>query len=182
MTVSHTNIKLLRQHLIKKPDLPVKFSYDGVAINQGYHITEVKFASIKSIDCGRSSTLEEWNEIVVQLLDGSSQSKQGHMSAAKFLGIIDAALIALSEEPTAYLYVEYGPNNGPLHKLSITSMQTSEHEVLITLGSEQAVCKPFQRLMAARHNPLPHTVNITQPTNEGCCTTATEGIGRSCCG
>lgn len=182
MLNKHITINDLKQQLIEKPELPLKFYFDGSMINPGYHVTEVKFASIKSIDCGRNSDIEQWDEITVQLLDGSADSKQGHMPGSKFMGIVGKALEKLQESKAPYLFFEYAPNNGPIRKLSIESIETDSNEVSISLGSEQAVCKPFQRSKAARAAATLSGTTMGQPTEIGCCSDGSRDDGSRCCG
>jgi len=182
MNATHTNINDLQSNLSKKPDLPLKFYFDGTPINPGYHVTEVKFASIKSQDCGQQSEIELWDEITVQLLDGSPESTQGHMSGSKFLGIIGKALENLKQEDAPYLFFEFAPNNGAIRKLSVKSLEQSDDEFSVSLGTEKAVCKPFQRSKAARAAAALSGQITEAETGGGCCAGGTDSSGNACCG
>lgn len=182
MLNKHITINDLKQQLSEKTELPLEFYFDGSTINPGYHVTEVKFASIKSIDCGRASGTEQWDEITVQLLDGSADSKQGHMPCSKFMSIVGKALEKLQENGAPFLFFEYAPDNGPIRKLSIESITTGANEVSISLGSEQAECKPFQRFKAAQAAAALSGSIMDQPTEIGCCSDGSRAAGRSCCG
>jgi len=149
MKNDHKNLKDLTAALESQADLALKFYFDGFEINQGYHITEVKHAAINSIDCGKSSKTEQWDEITIQLLDGSTNSKQGYMSGSKFLAIIGSAMKSLSADDAPYLFFEFAPENGPIRKLSVDTIEFTSNEISVSLGSEQAVCKPYQRAKAA---------------------------------
>jgi len=181
MTDKQINIIVLQKLLAEKPQMPVKFLFGDSVINPGYHITEIKHATIKSVDCGKSSDIEYWDEISVQLLDGAKNSTQGHMSASKCLGIINTALQLLSAESDARLFFEYAPNNGPLVKLHIDSVKRTDDAYIIILDSEHAVCKPFQRAKAASLNSEFPSRALEQPLASGCCASAGTPSHRTCC-
>lgn len=177
MNNQHTSIVDLQRNLDKHPGLPLKFYFDGTVINPGYHVTEVKFASIRSLDCGRKSDTEHWDELTIQLLDGSTNITQSHMSGSKFTAIVAKALEKLSAEDAPLLYFEYAPNNGPIRKLSVESIESTPNEISVSLGGEKAVCKPFQRLKtAARSNAISTTSSGT-----GCCSDGTDSKDSACC-
>jgi len=181
MTNDHTNIKELIAAVSTKADLALKFYFNGSAINPGYHVTEVKHAAINSVDCGRSSKAEQWDEITVQLLDGSAKSKEGHMSASKFSAIIGAALKSLPADTAPYLFFEFAPDNGPIRKLSIESIEFADNEVAVSLGSEQAVCKPFQRAKAAKAAAALSGGAAVPASYGGCCADGNRADGSACC-
>lgn len=132
--------------LSNQSDTPVRFFLDGVSINQGYHLTEVKHASIKSMDCGRRT--DSWEEILIQLLDGPADSTEGFMSASKFVAILSATLESFTMQSAPVLFFEFTPENGPLLKLSIVSIECNDQEVSIQLTHETAVCKLLQDSMS----------------------------------
>jgi len=152
----------------------LKFYVDGSVINPGYHVTEVRHAAIKSRDCGRHSSVERWDEITIQLLDGSSDSTQDHMSGAKFLGIVGTALDSIATDAAPYLYFEYSPDNGPIRKLSIESVNSADGEIAVSLGSERAVCKPFERLKSVA------VIGEAAPA-KSCCSGGASSNSGSCC-
>ncbi len=145
MNTESMNIQDIAQQLSDNPELPVKFYVDGAAIKRGYHVTEVKNAAVTSIDCGQNSSVEQWNELIIQLLDGSNLPSQNYMPAKKFQGIAAKALETLSAEDAHLLFFEFAPGNGPIRKLNVAAMDSSATEHSIYLGNEKAVCKPFQR-------------------------------------
>ena len=96
--MKNTEVGNLMALLLKKPEIPLIFYLEGISINQGYHVTEVKHASIKSMDCGRRA--DAWEEIIIQLLDGQASSAQGFMSTSKFTSIVSGTLKSFSENST----------------------------------------------------------------------------------
>jgi len=172
------NISDLSAILNEKTNSELKFYFDGSPINPGYHVTEVRHAAIKSLDCGRESDTERWDEITIQLLDGSPDSTQGHMSGSKFLGIIGTALKSLESDAAPYLFFEFAPGNGPIRKLSIESVEQTATETSVSLGSERAVCKPFQRAK----NAAALSGAAVESSGGGCCGSSAKSGGTGCCG
>jgi hypothetical protein len=183
ITQNSSTISDLITVLGDSPDLALKFEFNGAQIKPGYHVTEVKHASVNAIDCGKNSPLEQWEEITIQLLDGSSLSTQKHMTVAKFLAIVNAALNALSTTTAHLLFIEFAPDNGPIRKLSVESVDRNENEVIVSLGSEQAVCKPFERAKSAlASGAIGDAVNQVM-ANTGCCSGGKEqSSSKGCCG
>ncbi len=116
-------------------------------IGSGYHVTELKQASIKSIDCGGRT--DAWDETVLQLLDGSGGT---HMPVAKFVAIARKSDETLPGLATAPMFVEYAPDNQGLRRLKITGLAQHDDRAVIVLEEDRAACKPFvdwQNAMAA---------------------------------
>lgn len=141
--MKRTDIEGLISILVSKPELPLRFYLGDVSINNGYHVTEVKYANIKSMDCGKNS--DAWDELLIQLLDGNPNSIQGLMSTSKFARIVSAAIEALPDKSAPYLFFEFAPNNAPLLKLRIQDIACDDKELTIHLTHEVAACKPFQK-------------------------------------
>jgi len=173
MTLPNTDLKELMAALRSNRGAELKFVMGESIINPGYHVTEIRHATINSIDCGKSSSVEQWDEITIQLLDGSPTSNGEHMQASKFNSIFQKAIELLGADSSPVLFFEFSPNNGPIRKLSIESINQSDNAISVILGSEKAVCKPFQRSKAAqaaalsiggKHNPA--------PAGGGCCSSS----------
>jgi len=124
-------------------DSALVFTHDGIAIKPGYHVTEIKHAKINSLDCG--SGTDSWEEIVIQILDGSSLSLSDHMSGSKFLNILRGSMKTLEISDNTQLYFEYAPGNGPIRKLTAESIRTDDDATTISLSGASASCKPFER-------------------------------------
>jgi len=177
MSQQRISLEALQTKLGESPDIPVTFHVDGTGIHQGYHVTELKHAQVRSIDCGRHSEVEIWDEITVQLLDGTTQSTQGHMSSTKLRTIVNSALTKLEVDAAAQLFFEFAPDNGPLRKLSVDTIESSDDELVILLESEKALCKPYQRLKDA----VTLGGVASAQTGGGCCSTAAPSPRGGCC-
>lgn len=158
MSNQNINIYQLKEILKSNADLPLIFSFDGQNIHPGYHVTEVQHAQINALDCG--SGKDEWEEIVVQLMDGSSLYNGEHMSCGKFIGIVGKAIESLSFDEDSLTFIEFAPNNDGLRKLTIDSAENGDRHVILKLSSPTATCKPYLRTMT---NPL------NKASRESCC-------------
>ena len=120
------------------PEHALVFRSSDGDIGGGYHVTELKQASIKSIDCGGRT--DQWVETIVQLLDGDHGT---HMAVGKFISIArksEAALQGLSEAP---LMIEFSIGNHNLHRKTVTGIDADDDRVTVKLGNLSATCKPL---------------------------------------
>ncbi|MBL4906377.1 MAG: hypothetical protein JKX94_02920 [Sneathiella sp.] len=126
-----------------KDNSQLVFSNNGKEINPDYHVTELKSAAVRSIDCGRN--LSEWTETIIQLLDGPQSIKGEHMTAFKFSQIATASIETVPALADGALWFEYAPGNGPIRKLSVSSVQIDGDRIKIQLGGAAAACKPRKK-------------------------------------
>ena len=129
-------INVVKRH----PSSKLVFVDNGTKIKPSYHVTEIKTAIVKSIDCGRRQT--EWTETIIQLLDGSEYETATHMSTTKFEAIVKASLQAVPELPDAALYFEYAPKNSPMKKYNVAGFEVKGDQLVVTLNALNATCKP----------------------------------------
>lgn len=131
-------------------DRKLMFTTGDHDVGAGYHVTELKFADVKGIDCGANQTA--WAESTIQLLDGHGGQ---HMRVGKFAKIVDQSVRAIPGLGAAPLRVEYGPGNRGLQLYRIGAVQRTDDALLVTLLSDQAQCKPV----------------AVADAEEGCCAT-----------
>src|SRR5438477_734995 len=81
---------------------------NGHAVHSGYHLTELKAASLDTVDCGGQKN--RWNETIVQLWV-PQEADDDFMTAGKFLGIYDKVGGMIAIEPDAEIRIEYGDEN-----------------------------------------------------------------------
>lgn len=135
--------KVFFSTLAQHRDSALIFQTGDTRVKPGYHVTELKQTSVSSLDCGRGT--DEWNELVIQLLDGPPISTAGHMSVDKFLNIARSAADSADQK----LSFEFSPGNGPLLKLSANDITHTNHETVVQLDALAAECKPMKRLIAS---------------------------------
>ena len=156
------------------PDIPLLFSLDGVKIGNGYHVTEIKLAEVKSVDCGKSS--DNWQEVIVQLLDGASSEPA--ITCAQFQKIMTLAQLRLHASNNAVLLFEFSPANGTLHRLQVRAIVNHADAIIVELEGTKAECKPFTRAMVNTSNSIIPGAQLMQSS---CCGGSTRPSPRSCC-
>ena len=134
------------------PDLPLVFATDAGEIGGGYHVTELKRATINSIDCG--GNLSEWVETNLQLLDGSERE---HMKLGKFIAIANQSMAKINGLADSPLSFEYSPGNIGLHRYAAEWINAGSDTVTVRLKEDRAKCKP--------------AVRFQETTGANCCAT-----------
>ena len=141
-----------------QPNSTLVFADDGEEIKPGYHVTELKSSSVRSIDCGRRQS--SWDETIIQLLDGPASEAGTLMPVSKFQAIVRAGVSAMPELANSELYFEYAPKNGAMKKYSVLAIESTVERTLVTLGARKAACKPIERYL--------ETAPV-EKTSAGCC-------------
>jgi Family of unknown function (DUF6428) len=135
---------------------------DGKPVHPGYHLTELKAATLQTVDCG--GQLNNWTETVVQLW-GPPEADNGYMTAAKFLQIFDKVRGMIPLDLNAEIRVEYGDENFFPSTYHIRSFTRDQHATRVLLVPPATTCKARDRRVTA-----------TTPVSERCRVKA-----ESCC-
>jgi len=133
--------------LSKSADLPLVFETEEKPISAGYHVTEVKHCKVDSLDCGQG--VNQWEEIVIQLIDGAARGSDDHMRSSKFLGIVEKATATLEIGEGWPLYFEFAHNDRAMKKLEVLRVVSSQERTTVLLSAKTAACKPFERAKRA---------------------------------
>ena len=158
--------ELVSQLQAVDPALPLIFETKQGAIGAGYHVTELRHAHAKGIDCG--GNIQTWQEARLQLMDGYGGE---YMSVGKFSGIVRKSLAAVPELKQADLLVEFGHSNAELSLLALQEPVLQDDAVIVPLGDARAVCKPAQMSMNWDRSDM------------ACCGGESKArAGSSCCG
>lgn len=136
---------LMLDTLASHAEVPLVFHYEGKAIKQGYHVTEVKVGHFSALDCGANP--EAWSEIFVQLWD-IEEGDRAHMPAAKFSKIIRKVSEHVRLDGSAKLTFEVSDGVQPM-QLFCASLPILEDGALhVELSPRPASCKPRDRWLA----------------------------------
>lgn len=119
------------------PDIPVGFATAAGAIGGDYHITELKLADIRSVDCGGRES--RWSEAALQLLDGSGE---GWMSASKMASILRRCISSLPDLADVPLSVEFAHGNQGLGRYTPGPPRAEGSRAVVPLLNGAAQCKP----------------------------------------
>ena len=136
----------------------------GHAVHAGYHLTELKAASLDTVDCGGQAN--QWQETIVQLWVPANPDND-YMSAAKFLRIFDkvGGMIPLNSDAT--IRVEYDDENFFQSTYDVRSVTHDEDVTRVLLQAPETTCKARDR----RHK------SPSEGERDTCC----NGVTQSCC-
>ncbi len=124
----------------------------GNLIHAGYHLTELKAASLQTVDCGGERN--HWRETIVQLWV-PPEADDDYMTAAKFLQIFDKVRGMIPLDPTAEIRVEYGDKNFFPSTYHVESISRNREMTRVLLEPPEATCKARDRHAcgAGDHDP-----------------------------
>lgn len=171
----HTTLSALLAKMASKPDAALVFDADGYSIRPGYHVSEIKLAHVRSVDCGRGE--DDWHETLVQLLDGPLSATPGgdYMSAGKFVNIADAVLDSIGSRTEGELIFEFAPGNSGIRKFSVGSVEYRDDAWIVQLSPVGAACKPALRTLAAiAQSAVGAGGTENRPSKSSCCGAASK--------
>lgn len=132
----------LRAH----PALPLIFKSDTAAIAPGWHLTEVKDVTYRTMDCG--SQTHHWSETQFELWvppSAEEAAARAHMPAIKFLKIVDRVQkeLLLNQNSVARIFGAFGHGPAALH--NITGITVEGGHLVASLEADRARCKARER-------------------------------------
>jgi hypothetical protein len=137
---------------------------EGHAVHSGYHLTELKGASLETVDCGGKTN--RWQETIVQLWVPENPDED-YMRAAKFLKIFDKVRGMIALDVDSEIRVEYGDRNFFPSTYYVRSVTSDDATTRVFLEPPSATCKARDRRMAAAES---------LSESDSCCLTA-----QACC-
>ena len=146
------------------------FAYGDEQIGPGYHVTEIKTATIQTMDCGGQKNT--WAETILQVWHPKqSEDKQliasQYISVEKFLDIYQRVASSIPLISTAELRVEYGPWGEPAISYLVTELELRDDAVVVRLEPPAVACKGASELFDI---PVLSTNSACcQPTASACC-------------
>jgi len=131
----------------RSPDKQLVFVNDeGTTIHSGYHLTELKAASLETVDCGGEKN--RWNETIVQLWVPEEEKSDEFMTAKKFLSIYDRVSGMIALDPNAEIRFEYGDENFPPSNYHVESVTRDDESIRVEVLLPQTTCKARDRCAA----------------------------------
>ena len=134
---------------------------NGNQVHAGYHLTELKSASVDAVDCG--GWVNHWLETILQLWVPASLGDD-YMTSAKFLEIFDKVRGMIPLKFDAEIRVEYGDEKFFPSIYHIRSITRDQNTTRVLLAPPQTTCKARDRRVAA----------LSGTDLESCCVPATE--------
>jgi len=117
----------------------------GHAIHAGYHLTELKAASLQTVDCG--GQVNQWPETIVQLWVPSEPDDE-YMNVAKFLKIFDKVRGMIPLKFDAEIRIEYGDENFFPSMYHVRSVTYDGNVTRVLLTPPETTCKARNRRVA----------------------------------
>ena len=142
---------LLPNVLAENAGKRLEFECPDRPVNSGFHITEVKLATISSLDCGRAQ--QEWQEIIVQVMD-IPNSSDAPLTVGKLANILAESLPA-TLSPQASFTVELSNGDEAIRLYEVSATYTRGDDFVVKLSQRRATCKAAQR--------IPRTTGATLP-------------------
>lgn len=155
--------KEFRTALVANPMLDLQFQYaEDKWVSPSYHITELKYAPITSVDCG--GVVNKWTEIIIQLWEPENQQQLKSMKVRKAISIIELVEKSLNIEADAVVKVEFGNHEYDTRQLLPKAFIKDEENFIIDLRPDVTQCKAIERGGSCG----------TTPAGEECCTPSAE--------
>ena len=136
---------------------------NGNQVRAGYHLTELKSASIDTVDCG--GRVNHWPETIVQLWVPASPGAD-YMTSAKFLKIFDKVRGMIPLVVDAEIRVEYGDENFFPSTYHVRAVTRDQNTTRAFLAPPQTTCKARDRRVAA--SPATEAQSCCAPQRELC--------------
>lgn len=166
------NTQAFLSSLRQASDKPLVFDYGEGRVNPSYHVTEIKAATVQTVDCGGQTNA--WSETVLQLWSPGDAADEGYMSVGKFLGIYERVASSIPIVSSAELRVEYGDVGAPAISYLVREVETLKDAVMVRLRPPVVACKGANRSVG----DIPTLSTRTKTSAQACCTPASRG---ACC-
>lgn len=134
--------KSFLQRLDEHPNKSLKFRMPGGDLVPGdYHITELKAASLTSVDCGGQRDFRQ--ETIGQLLAGKTgQAMPAHRAASIFRKVFSGPAGSAFHQDAELIFEYDGATGGQLARFPFDEVQVSESALEVILGRLSSVCRP----------------------------------------
>ena len=129
----------LLEALRAEPERPLRFRTPDGTVPGGYHVTEIKAATVRTVDCGGRA--HAWNETILQVLPPALDAGEAPMPARTFLAIVDRVRDALALDDDAYLRVEHGPPGGSATNYRAEAIEVGADGFVVRLAAPAVACK-----------------------------------------
>lgn len=136
--------KIFKDTLLKYPNLDLQFQYtDNKWADAAYHITEIKQASIQSVDCG--GALDNWTEVIIQLYEPQNSLQLRAMKVLKAIGIINQVEKSLHLSADAIVKIEFGNAKFDTRQLLSGNILADNEDLIVDLRPDTVQCKAIER-------------------------------------
>ncbi|MVN22462.1 DUF6428 family protein [Mucilaginibacter arboris] len=138
------NWQTFKEQLIQNPELILQFQYaENKRVEASYHITEIKQATITSVDCG--GVMNAWTEIIIQLWEPQGGQQEKAMQVKKALSIINLVEKSLPLNPNGIVKIEFGNSDFETHQMFPNEFVISGENMTVDLRPDAVQCKAIER-------------------------------------
>jgi hypothetical protein len=126
--------------------LSLVFKSSTASVAPGYHLTEVKEVTYRTMDCGAMT--HRWVESQFEIWDPASPDEareRGYMSADKFLRIVDRVQrqLPLDGDSEARIFISLGGHPAALY--AIDGIEAGAGRLVVSLAADATRCKARER-------------------------------------
>jgi hypothetical protein len=136
-----------KAQLSEHPNHHLQFEYaENSWIRPSFHITEIKQATITSVDCG--GKMNAWTEVIVQVWEPESEDAaeaNRPMKVAKALSIIELVERSLPINPKASVKIEFGNTQFDTRQLLTKGFRIVADNLIVDLRPDTVQCKAIER-------------------------------------
>jgi hypothetical protein len=126
------------------PEHHLQFEFaENERVHPSFHITEIKQATITSVDCG--GKMNAWTESIVQLWEPTVLENERSMKVTKALSIIDLVEKILPQNPNNLVKIEFGNSKFETRQMHPQEFQITNDEIIIKLTADRTQCKAIGR-------------------------------------
>ena len=133
-----------KQQLQANAELILQFQYaENQWIDTAYHITEIKQATITSVDCG--GVMNAWTEIIIQLWEPENEQQERAMHVGKALSIVDLVEKSLPLNPNGIVKIEFGNAQFDTRQMLLKGLVVDGENLVVDLRPDTVQCKAIER-------------------------------------
>jgi hypothetical protein len=132
---------------------------DGHAVHSGYHLTELKTASLQTVDCGGQTN--QWQETIAQLWVPSDPDSD-YMTTGKFLKIFAKVSGMIPLNLDAEIRIEYGDENFFPSTYQIRAVTYADGVTRVLLEPPRTTCKARDRRQCCNAETAAQTCCIAE--------------------
>lgn len=156
--------------LAAHPNKALTFEYkNGQYARADYHLTEFKNVTFDTVDCGGVSN--EWQEVHVQLWENEILEPNHRVDTSKALKIFKTVQRVRPTLADAEIKFEYGNANFHTAILPVAAIETTDHQIIVKLHTENTTCKAKDRAITPEGKASACCVSSSSAatTNENSC-------------
>lgn len=112
-------------------------------VHPSFHITEIKQATITSVDCG--GKMNAWTEIIVQLWEPTAHDSSHSMKVEKAMSIIEMVEKTLPLNPNSPVKIEFGNDAFDTRQMHPQDFEINGDEIIVKLLADKTQCKAMER-------------------------------------